>query len=175
MGEGRKGTTQLCPSLVSSHTHTHTHARTHTHTPGGVATPTVGSILECLVHETTPLSLTVSAPWWAGFGRVDITDAADEYTEDPLERFGETREGVRVCVVRVEGDRMDLSLRPSRLSPGQPEGDSPDREITSLGDLSEGGVVRGYVKAVTAVGVFVRYQVLMYVCTMCEHSELADV
>ena len=168
-GRRKKGNYPVV-SLIGQFTHTHTHTLTHPHahtlTPGGVATPTVGSILECLVHETTPLSLTVSAPWWAGFGRVDITDAADEYTEDPLERFRETREGVRVCVVKVEGDRMDLSLRPSRLSPGQPEGDSPDREITSLGDLSEGGVVRGYVKAVTAVGVFVRYQVLMYVSTV---------
>lgn len=32
----------------------------------------------------------------------------------------------------------------------------PDPEITSLEDLAEGDVVRGYVKAVTNVGVFVR-------------------
>ena len=122
---------------------------------GHVSTPTVGSAVECLVSETTPLGLIVSVPWWAGFGRVDITDVADEYTEDPLEVFREMREGVRCCVVRVCGDQMDLSLRPSRVS-AHPVGDSPDREITSLEELPEGSIVRGYVKAVTAVGVFVR-------------------
>lgn len=120
-----------------------------------MSTPTVGSIVECLVSETTPLGPVVSVPWWAGFGRVDITDVADEYTDDPLEVFREMREGVRCCVVRVCGDQMDLSLRPSRVST-HPVGDSPDREITSLEELPEGSIVRGYVKAVTAVGVFVR-------------------
>ena len=60
--------------------------------------------------------------------------------------------------MKVSGEKIDLSLRPSRVS-GQAEGDSPDREITSLEDLPEGVVVRGYVKAVTDVGVFVRYHV----------------
>ena len=116
----------------------------------------MGSVVECLVSETTPLCLVVSVPWWAGFGRIDITDLADKYSEEPLRQFGGRRESVRCCVVRVSGDQMDLSLRPSRLS-GLPVGDSQDREITSLEDLPEGSVVRGYVKAVTAVGLFVRY------------------
>ena len=123
---------------------------------GRVSTPTVGSVVECIVSETTPLSLVVSAPWWAGFGRIDITDLADEYADHPLEMYREMREGVRCCVVRVAGDQMDLSLRPSRLSTSPPLGDSPDPEITSLEGLPEGSIVRGYVKAVTAVGLFVR-------------------
>ena len=60
----------------------------------------------------------------------------------------------------VNGEKIDLSLRPSRVH-GDDTGDFPDHEITSLGDLSEGSIVRGYVKAVTDVGVFVRYQVIV--------------
>ena len=112
-------------------------------------------MVECLVSETTPLGLVVSAPWWVGFGRIDITDLADEYEEDPLESFREKRDSLSCCVVRLSGSEMDLSLRPSRVST-HPVGDSPDKEITSLEDLPEGSIVRGYVKAVTAVGVFVR-------------------
>lgn len=54
---------------------------------------------------------------------------------------------------------MDLSLRASRVHGNTVLGDSPDQEITSLDDLPEGTVVRGYIKAVTNVGVFVRYHV----------------
>ena len=60
----------------------------------------------------------------------------------------------------VDEDKIDLSLRASRMG-GRMEGEtdhdtSPDPEIASLEDLAEGRVVRGYVKAVTDVGVFVR-------------------
>lgn len=65
----------------------------------------------------------------------------------------------RCCVVGVTGDRMDLSLRVSRIR-GDAVGESVDREIASLEDLPEGIIVRGYVKAVTNVGVFVRYHVM---------------
>lgn len=58
----------------------------------------------------------------------------------------------------VSGDKMDLSLRASRVH-GNPLGDSLDQEISSLEDLPEGTIVKGYVKAVTNVGVFVRYHV----------------
>ena len=59
----------------------------------------------------------------------------------------------------VSGDKMDLSLRASRVHGNTVLRDSPDQEITSLEDLPEGTVVRGYIKAVTNVGVFVRYHV----------------
>jgi len=67
----------------------------------------------------------------------------------------------RCCVVAVDGDKVDLSLRASRtgnqMEQVEGEADTPsDPEIASLEDLTEGGVVRGYVKAVTNVGVFVR-------------------
>ena len=78
-------------------------------------------------------------------------------------------------MVDVDGDKLDLSLRRSRT--GEPmdelmqtdteeeeeerEGGvarrSCDLEVASLEDLEVNKVVRGYVKAVTDVGVFVRY------------------
>ena len=86
----------------------------------------------------------------------------------------------RCCVVAVAGSKLDLSLRGSRTgelaedvqtdaddSEGEEGGGgdgaggvskrSCDPEITSLEDLDVGKVVKGYVKAVTDVGVFVRY------------------
>ena len=48
-----------------------------------------------LVHEVSPLSLTLSVPWGAGFGRVDITDLSDKYRENPLEKFKDHRDIVR--------------------------------------------------------------------------------
>lgn len=87
----------------------------------------------------------------------------------------------RCCVVGFDGSKLDLSLRRSRT--GEPpddvimksdtegereedEGDERgkgvaeegpcDPEIASLEDLEVGKVVRGFVKAVTDVGVFVR-------------------
>ena len=81
----------------------------------------------------------------------------------------------RCCVVGVDGSKLDLSLRRSHT--GEPADDtmetdtegegeerergvagrSCDPEIASLEDLEVGKVVRGFVKAVTDVGVFVRY------------------
>ena len=80
----------------------------------------------------------------------------------------------RCCVVGVSGTKLDLSLRSSRTgeslvdleqtdgSEDEDEGErgvsqvSCDPEITSLQDLAVGKIVRGYVKAVTDVGAFVR-------------------
>ena len=61
-------------------------------------------------------------------------------------------------MVAADEGKVDLSLRASRTRDQvKEEADTPpDPEITSLEDLSKGDVVRGYVKAVTNVGVFVR-------------------
>ena len=69
-------------------------------------------------------------------------------------------------MVSVAGEKMDLSLRPSRVH-GDAAGTPLDREIASLEDLPEGTVVRGYVKAVTNVGVFVRYHMMS--CDLSVH------
>lgn len=60
----------------------------------------------------------------------------------------------RCCVVKVEGNRIDLSMRASRM--GGAEVEVRDPEIISLEDVEEGKVLRGYVKAISDVGVFVR-------------------
>ena len=67
----------------------------------------------------------------------------------------------RCYVVGVKGTKVDLSLRASRTGEELPfgleqGGGAIDPEISSLEDLPEGKVVRGYVKAVTDVGVFVQ-------------------
>ena len=65
----------------------------------------------------------------------------------------------RCSVVGIKGERkFDLSLRGSRIAAGV-DGRGPkvrDPEVCDLGGLSEGQVVRGYVKAVTDIGVYVR-------------------
>ena len=66
-------------------------------------------------------------------------------------------------MVHVEGDKLDLSLRNSRTNPSD-KVEVRDPEIQELGDLVKGQVVRGYVKAVTDVGVFVRYKLCCRNC-----------
>ena len=80
---------------------------------------------------------------------------------------------IRCCVVGVEGKKLDFSLRPSRMQQcrgdeevGDPElcdfegleakREARDPEIHDLGDLEDGKLVRGYVKSVTDLGVYVR-------------------
>ena len=78
----------------------------------------------------------------------------------------------RCCVVGIAGERMDLSLRPSRVH-GDIAGAYPDQEIASLEDLPEGTIVRGFVKAVTDVGVFIRYHVMscdVHTCSVSYHG-----
>ena len=56
---------------------------------------------------------------------------------------------------------LDLSLRPSRIQVAggvATAAEIKDKEIADLEDLRVGMVVRGYVKAVTDIGVFVRYR-----------------
>lgn len=57
-------------------------------------------------------------------------------------------------MVRVDGDKLDLSLRESRVQ--SEESEVRDPEISDLGGLVEGQVLRGYVKSVTDFGVYVR-------------------
>ncbi len=61
-------------------------------------------------------------------------------------------------MVSVDGSKVDLSLRESRLAAcrGEAAGEVADPVISGLADVQEGGVIRGYVKAITDVGVFIR-------------------
>ena len=65
----------------------------------------------------------------------------------------------RCCVVDVKGRRLDLSSRASRTEEGEGEeagSQVRDPEICDLGGLTQGKLVRGYVKSVTDFGVYVR-------------------
>ena len=59
------------------------------------------------------------------------------------------------CVVKVAGKKIDVSVRRSRRLDSE-SGKVEDPELNGIEDVEEGAVVRGYVKAVTDVGVFVR-------------------
>lgn len=86
------------------------------------------------------------------YGRVVLTDIADKFTSKPLAAF---KEGqflyCYVLSVDTAQGRLDLSLRPSRVSPPVAE-EEEEREITvvdpeveDVGELEEGSIVKGYV------------------------------
>lgn len=61
----------------------------------------------------------------------------------------------------MTSDKLDLSVRESRIRVGDDgddgdDGEVRDPEICDLGGLVEGKVLRGYVKSVTDFGVYVR-------------------
>ena len=65
----------------------------------------------------------------------------------------------RFSVVSLARDRVFLSLRKTRVDKidhTHPDACVSDMEYNSVEQLSSGTIVRGYVKAVTRVGVFVR-------------------
>ncbi len=70
----------------------------------------------------------------------------------------------RCCVVnKMEDGKMNYSLRASQI--GGSKDCVEDPEVETISDLSKGQVLRGYVKAVTDVGVFVRY--IHTLCCYC--------
>nr|XP_023653770.1 protein RRP5 homolog isoform X1 [Paramormyrops kingsleyae]XP_023653779.1 protein RRP5 homolog isoform X1 [Paramormyrops kingsleyae] len=115
-------------------------------TPGTV---TLGRVQELLANS----GLVVSLPF-SRLGYVSVVDLADSYRPKPLEGYW-VGKIVRCCVVGEEPDHLQLSLRASRM---EPETTVPvkDPEISSIGDLKRGRLVRGYVKHVGAQGVFIR-------------------
>uniref|UniRef100_A0A8C8C6G5 Protein RRP5 homolog n=1 Tax=Oncorhynchus tshawytscha TaxID=74940 RepID=A0A8C8C6G5_ONCTS len=98
-----------------------------------------GHVIMGLVQKLDPvLGLLVKLPFSA-MGTVAMEDLADKYKPKPLERYSK--------------DQL-LSLRSSRTNP-EKASVVKDPEIVSLEDLSEGQIVRGYVRTVNAQGVFV--------------------
>ncbi|OLN85680.1 rRNA biogenesis protein rrp5 [Colletotrichum chlorophyti] len=94
------------------------------------------------------LSDTVSGP-------IHLVDLRDDYDEANTLKYAKG-EIIRVSVVEVDksNKRLRLSTRPSRiLSSTSPVA---DREITKLGQLSSGDIIRGFVKNVSDKGVFVQ-------------------
>ncbi|CDQ85272.1 unnamed protein product [Oncorhynchus mykiss] len=112
-----------------------------------------GHVIMGLVQKLDPvLGLLVKLPFSA-MGTVAMEDLADKYKPKPLERYSKDQL-VRCCIVGEAKSNWQLSLRSSRTNP-EKASVVQDPEIVSLEDLSEGQIVRGYVRTVNAQGVFV--------------------
>ncbi|KAJ3021566.1 Protein RRP5 [Thoreauomyces humboldtii] len=88
-------------------------------------------------------------------GRVHLTDISDNYNKDPTAEF---RIGtvVQCCVIHVDSSKgqLDLSLRPSRVTPKDHE-DVVNPEIKTVEDVASDSVVSGYIRHVSLAGCFV--------------------
>jgi rRNA biogenesis protein RRP5 len=87
-------------------------------------------------------------------GPVHLPDLADDFSQVDPRRYSKN-DIVRVCVVSVDlpNKRFRLSTRPSRVL------DSSlavlDPELTSISQLKTNDVVRGFVKSITKMGLFI--------------------
>ncbi|PWY97552.1 nucleic acid-binding protein [Testicularia cyperi] len=83
-----------------------------------------------------------------------VTDVADDYgTESQLPAIGESF-SCYVLSAKANGKSAVVSTRPSRVS-GASSSKIVDPELNSMQDLAKGQKVRGFVKAITNVGLFV--------------------
>ena len=62
----------------------------------------------------------------------------------------------RCCILSGKRGKLDLSLRASRVQGPDSDEEVKDPELSDLSDLKDGQLVRGYVKSVTDLGVYVR-------------------
>ncbi|XP_029466152.1 protein RRP5 homolog [Rhinatrema bivittatum] len=108
---------------------------------------TLGSVKKMIPD----VGLTVALP----FGRssnASLFDLSDSYAEAPLESFN-VGKVIRCFVLSTDDDKVHVSLRQSRTIPAS----SPrvmDAEITCIGDIKKGQLIRGYVKCIKEQGVF---------------------
>ncbi|KAG0235897.1 rRNA biogenesis protein rrp5 [Actinomortierella wolfii] len=91
------------------------------------------------------------------FGRIHLTDIADEYASGD-ELLNKYKKGQMILCVVIDVDksnrRVDLSVRPSRLD--EDANVKPaDPEIKSMADLAPGQIVRGFVSNVADKGCFI--------------------
>ncbi|CAB3976612.1 RRP5 homolog [Paramuricea clavata] len=87
-------------------------------------------------------------------GTVFLTDIRDDFKENPAEDY-QVNQVVSCYVLAVnDNGHTDLSTRASKTE-GVTSEEKSDKDIQSFNDIEEGNIVRGYVKAVTDVGVFV--------------------
>ncbi|XP_076584082.1 protein RRP5 homolog isoform X2 [Chaetodon auriga] len=87
-------------------------------------------------------------------GTVAVTDLADAYKPNPLDRYSKDQV-LRCFLVGSENGKWQLSLRPSRLNPQQAK-PVKDEEVLSVDKLKAGQIIRGFVKSVGEQGVFIR-------------------
>ncbi|XP_053245269.1 protein RRP5 homolog isoform X1 [Podarcis raffonei] len=110
-------------------------------------TITLGYVSKVIPH----VGLNVQLPFERK-GKVSLFHLSDSYAEQPLEMFS-IGKIVRCCILSSEGKKMEVSLRQSRINP-KSRCKVEDPEITSLDDLQNGQLVRGYVKSITPSGIF---------------------
>ncbi|XP_028264311.1 protein RRP5 homolog isoform X2 [Parambassis ranga] len=87
-------------------------------------------------------------------GTVCVTDLADAYKPNPLQMYSKDQV-LRCYLMSNENGKWQCSLRPSRLNPQQSKS-AKDPEVLSVGELTPGQIIRGYVKSVGEQGVFIR-------------------
>ncbi|KAF9579822.1 rRNA biogenesis protein rrp5, partial [Lunasporangiospora selenospora] len=91
------------------------------------------------------------------FGRISLTNIADTYApaDEMLKAFKKWQE-IKVYVLHIDQSnrRIDLSLRPSRITPGAHK-PVHDPEVKSYSDVVPGGILQGFISNVADKGVFV--------------------
>ncbi|CAJ1052669.1 protein RRP5 homolog isoform X2 [Xyrichtys novacula] len=113
-----------------------------------------GSISLGMVTNIQPhIGLHVQLPF-GGLGSVCVTELADAYKPNPLDRYSKDQL-LRFYLLDNENGKWQLSLRPSRLNPEQAK-PAKDPEVLSIENLHEGQIIRGYVKSVGEQGIFIR-------------------
>ncbi|XP_010624753.1 protein RRP5 homolog isoform X2 [Fukomys damarensis] len=103
-----------------------------------------------VVKVTPGKGLTVAFPF-GRTGTVSIFHVSDSYSERPLEDFI-PQKVVRCYVLSTAGHVLTLSLRSSRTNP-ETKSKVEDPEISSMRDVKEGQLLRGYVRSVEPSGV----------------------
>eukprot|EP00048_Salpingoeca_helianthica_P008104 m.118546 g.118546 ORF g.118546 m.118546 type:complete len:1861 (+) comp14514_c1_seq1:75-5657(+) len=113
--------------------------------------PAEGVLLPGRVVKTETMFVTIMlAPHL--YGRAHLLDLSDTLPASTAEAV--TKGDYVLCrVLKIEGDKIDLSLRASQTQPGAPA--PADPLIASPADAIVGNVYRGYVTNVSDVGVYV--------------------
>ncbi|PWN27160.1 hypothetical protein BDZ90DRAFT_232714 [Jaminaea rosea] len=116
----------------------------------------VGSIQTGMVQGGAggePNTVTIALAGGNCRARLHLTDVSDDFSKAIIPNNGEQ---LQVYVVRLRnfGKRANISTRPSHLTPDA-AADIKDSEIDLCSDLTVGTKARGFVKAVTAAGLFV--------------------
>ncbi|XP_061492087.1 protein RRP5 homolog isoform X2 [Rhineura floridana] len=109
-------------------------------------TITLGCVSKLIPH----VGLNVVLPF-GRMGKVSLFQLSDSYAEQPLETFS-IGKIVRCCVLPSEDNKMEVSLRQSRINP-KSHTKVEDPEITSVDNIQKDQLLRGYVKSITPSGI----------------------
>lgn len=112
-----------------------------------------GAVTLGIIRRVVPgVGVMVSLPLGTT-GRAGLCDVTDSYSEVPLDGLvpGSL---VRCCVISKSQNQLGISLRKSRVYP-EKQHSVCDPELATIKKLWKGAVVRGYVKDVGELGVYV--------------------